>query len=106
MIDKNSAMAILQALPQDKVLQALQMVGAGMQPGGAGLDGLAMSPGAGSAMNKITPWSGKDVPYGGGKDRPALIDKMWAKPAMNAQVPVQGGALMADEDPYLQTGGM
>lgn len=107
MIQRNVALAILQALPDDKILKALQV--AGVQPmAQGGLDGMA-APGMGSmgsADNKIVPWSSKEMTYAGGKDRPPLIDRMWAKPEMNAQQPVPAGVLDSDNGQYLQTGGM
>ncbi len=104
MIDPKIAMAILGALPQDKLLKALEV--AGIAPAasmGVGMNSPAMS--MGSEQNKIEPWSSRQVAYDGGKDRPSLIDRMWAKPQMNAMQPVAGGNLVAHEDPYLQTGG-
>lgn len=111
MIERKIAMAILGALPDDKILKALQVAGVAPAALGGGMDALSMGqPGGamGSDANKITPWSQKEMTYAGGKDRPALIDRMWAKPGMmNAQQPVQGGALEDDgSDIYLQTGGM
>ncbi len=104
MIPRNIAMAILGALPDDKILKALQV--AGVAPAAQnGLDGLAMGDPGANTDNKITPWSQKEMTYGGAKDRPPLIDRMWAKPPVNAQVPVQGGAVEGS-DIYLQTGGM
>lgn len=111
MIERNVAMAILGALPDDKILKALQVAGVAPAAMGGGMDGLAMGgePGAmGNEGNKITPWSEREVTYAGGADRPSLIDRMWAKPGlMNAQQPVQGGSLEDDgSGAYLQTGGM
>lgn len=107
MIDRNVAMAILGALPDDKILQALRIAGVAPVDASQGMAGLAMdgSGQMGSADNKITPWSEKQVGPSGQQDRPSLVDKMWAKPMTNAQTPVQGGG-MEGTDPYLQTGGM
>ncbi len=108
MIERNIAMAVLGALPDDKLLKALQVAGVAPM---AGMDGLSMAGGAmgapmGDEGNKITPWSQKEMTYGGGKDRPPLIDRMWAKPEMNATEPVPAGVLDSDNGQYLQTGGM
>lgn len=107
MIERKIAMAILGALPDDKILKALQVAGVAPAAMGGGMAGLAMAP-MGGDSNKITPWSQREVTYAGGADRPSLIDRMWAKPGlMNAQAPVEGGTLEDDgSDIYLQTGGM
>lgn len=105
MIDRNTAIAMLQALPDDKILRALQVASGQTGPTG-GLEGMSADPTAQGSDNKIMPWSAREMTYGGGKDRPPLIDRMWAKPEMNATVPVEGGALDdGGENPYLQTGG-
>ncbi len=111
MIERNVAMAILGALPDDKLLKALQVAGVAPVAADQGMDALAvgqgMDPTAAGPGNKIQPWNERQVSYGGGKDRPALIDRMWASQPtdMNAQQPVQGGAVTGS-DIYLQTGGM
>ncbi len=105
MIDRNSALAMLQALPDDKILKALQ-VASGQTDATGGLAGMSADPTGQTADNKIVPWSSKEMTYNGGKDRPPFIDRMWAKPEMNATEPVAAGVLDSDNGQYLQTGGM
>ncbi len=106
MIDRNSALAMLQALPDDKILKALQVASGQEMPGQGGLAGFASDPTAQGSDNRIKPWSSTEMTYSGGKDRPPLIDRMWAKPEMNATEPVAAGVLDSDNGQYLQTGGM
>lgn len=107
MIDRSIIMAMLQALPDDKILQALQVVSAAPDASGE-LSSLSADPTGQSADNKIQPWNAKEITYGGGKDRPALIDRMWAKPETNAMQPVPAQTMAADDgqSQYMQTGGM
>ncbi len=111
-MQRDQALAILASLPDDKILKALQVVSGSAPVAQTGLDGLSMGQSSttadtsmGSPGNKIEPWSAKANSYGGGGDRPSLIDRMKAQPETNAQVPVQGGAVEGS-DVYLQTGGM
>jgi hypothetical protein len=106
MIDRNTAIAMLQALPDDKILRALQVASGQTMPDQGGMAGMAADPTAMGSDNKIQPWSAKEMTYGGGKDRPPLIDRMWAKPEMNAVEPTPAGVLDSDNGQYLQTGGM
>ncbi len=106
MIDRNSALAMLQALPDDKILRALMVASGQDMSAQSGLAGMSADPTGQTSDNKIVPWSAKEMTYGGGKDRPPLIDRMWAKPEMNATVPVPAGVLDSDNGQYLQTGGM
>ncbi len=101
MIDRKVLLAIMGALPDEMLMKALSVTGlsaAGQDENGGLLDGLA-------ADNKIDPWSAKEVTYGGGKDRPSIIDKMWAKPGLkNAQEPGDGGGLDQEANEFLQSG--
>lgn len=106
MIDRNSALAMLQALPDDKILKALMVASGQDMSAQGGLAGMSADPTAQGSDNKIQPWSQTEMTYGGGKDRPPLIDRMWAKPEMNATPPVPAGVLDSDNGQYLQTGGM
>jgi len=106
MINRKAMLGLLGSLPDAVLLQALQV--AGDQVGameGTGFEGLAMDDGS----NRLESWQEKTIPYNGGADRPAMVDKMWAKSsadqATQGAQPMPGGALETDSDIYLQTGG-
>lgn len=98
-MDRNVLLKIIGALPDDKLIQALSVIG--LQPGDMGgfdpLQGMAADDG-------IQSWNDREVPYGGGQDRPTLSDKAWAAQPPNAQTPTPGG-MLEGENPFLQTGG-
>ncbi len=105
MLNKQMALAILGALPEDKLMEALKV--AGLDVGGDNQTGAALQ-GLAAQDNKIEPWSQRTVAYGGGKDRPAMVDKGWAAPEMMADKPRLG--MGPDDDVgesniFLQTGG-
>lgn len=107
-MDKSILQAMLGALPDDKLMAALQFV-MGQKPGadptGDVLGGMAVD-------NHIQPWSQVKIKFGGeDRSRPPLVDKKWiaTKEATEATAPV-GGQMMGasgagDTNPFLQTGG-
>ena len=100
MIDRKSMMGLLGALPDEMLMKALAVAGAAAPASGqTGFEGLSVDD------NKIEPWNEKVVPYGGGKDRPALVDKMWSKEEVSPHVmPTMESPMDGEDDPYLQTG--
>lgn len=107
MIDRKSLLGILGMLPDDVLMKALSVAGS-QSPEASGLtgfEGLSVDDGS----NSIVPWQDKTIKYDGGRDRPAMVDKMWAKSAADEATqgpgPVPGRNLETDSDIYLQTGG-
>ncbi len=105
-MDRNMIMAIMGALPDDKLMKALSVAGLKMAAPGGDLAGLAVD----DPNNRIESWNERSIAYDGGGDRPALADKQWAKPSeLQPQAPVQMGGQMDDgigeTNVFLQTGG-
>ncbi len=110
-MDKSILQTMLGALPDDKLMAALQFV--------MGQQGSSMDDNTGSVLggmsvdNHIQPWSQVKITFGGeDKNRPSLVDKQWIAPkaATMAKAPM-GVQMMTPNDgagetnPFLQTGG-
>ncbi len=105
-MDKSILQAMLGALPDDKLMAALQFVMGGQ--GGAGMDSTGSVLGGMSVDNKIQPWNDRKIDFGGeDRNRPPLVDKQWIAP--KNQEPPQGGQVMdsgaGQTNPFLQSGG-
>lgn len=103
-MNRDIAMKILGVLPDEMLMKALSVV---TQSGGDDANGADFMSALDttSGDNGITPWSQKTVNYAGGKDRPPMVDKEWAKPDMNAQMPLGADGMGADGNEFLQSGG-
>lgn len=106
-ITKKLALALLSQMPEEKLLQALSVVGV-TAPDGTGnmLAGLAIGD---DENNKIQSWNDRKVAMGG-EDRPAMVDKKWAEGAgdVSQAMPAKWGNIDDGVDPtniFLQTGG-
>lgn len=105
-MDKSILQAMLGALPDDKLMAALQFVMG--QGANGGMDNTANVLGGMSVDNHIQPWNDRKIDFGGeDHNRPSLVDKQWIAPK-NVEPP-QGGAPMAapggQTNPFLQSGG-
>lgn len=112
MIDRQSLVALLSGLPDDKLMKLLSVAVSGDSGGQQGPDfmgALGVDAGA-QSNNHIVSWNDRSVPYSNGADRPAIADKKWAEGAGGvgqAQDP-RMGQIDDGVDPtniFLQTGG-
>ncbi len=104
-MNRDVIMKIIGALPDEKLFEALSVIG--LKPADIGFDpvaGMSMEGGAGDG-SKITSWNARTVPYKGGGDRPTISDKEWALDSQEV-LPSDGmGVFEQEQNPYLQTGG-
>ncbi len=104
-MDRNVLVKILGSLSDDKLIQAMSVIG--IKPADIGFDpmqGMA----ADESGSEIVPWNDRTVPYSGGADRPSLADKQWAMDELGNQevLPSKGDQVLGmPNNPYLQTGG-
>ncbi len=108
MMDKSVLQAMLGALPDDKLMAALQFVMGG-QSGGSSMDNTGDVLGGMSVDNDIQPWNDRKINFGGQDfNRPPLVDKKWIAGAKDEGAPM-GGQVMdsgaGQTNPFLQTGG-
>ncbi len=109
-MDRNTLVTILGALPEDKLLKMLSVIGLAPTGGEQGADFLGALDMDAAANNKIQPWNDRTVPYNGGTDRPAIADKKWAEGAggVGQAMDPRLGQIDDGVDPtniFLQTGG-
>lgn len=111
-MDRQILLAMLSGLPDDALMKAFSAIapkgGSGATMGGgqdAVMAGMAAQPG-----DKIQGWKERQVPYGGGADRPPISDKTWAQMTVKprSQEMAKGANMpgVNDYNPYMQTGGM
>ena len=108
-MDKSILQAMLGALPDEKLMAALQYVIGGQ--GSSMDDNTGSVLGGMSVDNHIEPWSKVMVKFGGqDPNRPPLVDKKWIAPrdATQAQAPMGGASMHSgagQTNPFLQSGG-
>ncbi len=108
-MEKSVLQAMLGALPDDKLMAALQYV-MGQNSNGASMDNTGSVLGGMSVDNKIQPWNDRQITFGGeDPSRPPLVDKKWIAPK-NVEPPQGQGPMSVNSgagqtNPFLQSGG-
>ncbi len=106
-MDKSVLQAMLSALPDDKLMAALQFVVG--QGGGSSMDNSDSVLSGMSVDNSIQPWNDRQITFGGqDPNRPPLVDKKWL--SQQQTTPPQGPQMVSpgmdgDTNPFLQSGG-